>query len=796
MQKTPKVNIKGFFHNNSGYSKVNRNLALALKKSGLAVGINPTQPLNFHQAISMQGFPKFHDRESITIDSIVPTMGLESNGLYRILYTTIESSSMPNKFEDFTFFYNEVWVTSEFCKEVLLSHGFKKPVLVVPDIVDTSLYKASGEKHQFKPPLNPFVFVSVFQWGYRKGYDTLLRSYLQEFGADEPVSLLLIVHHPISKNEEIAREVSAFIKQIKPVGAPHIARCSKDIAESELPSYYRACDAFVLFSRGEGFGLPYCFREGTLLQTVKGYVPIENIKVNDMVVSGFGRVKKVTETHKNHYFGPMASLKHMLSQEEISVTYNHAFLAVCPKRGKDKRFLKHNSNPENWAPVWTRCDKLTTDHYLVYPLRKSWEQKYHTYDLLNMFPNLCNDEIYVWSKYSNQNKISTAQNIADKSGVSLRQVYHYRQDGKLSKEASQKIQTVQENLPDEPILKVKRHIRLDEDFAKLLGYYAAEGSIFSNSSGTEFSFHSNETLYHRDVERLVNKVFGLNTSTFVRGNRARVLLSSSIVAKIFSNLVGRGSRNKKIPDDIFTSPEDVIKSFLNGFINGDGGSYDYGNEISITTVSSNLARQYQKLMLDFGEFCSLYKYRDEWTCKISGCTSVSKWIEKDKRKPKSKLTSKIYRNKDFLFLRITELNFSLTSEDVYNIDVMDDKSYIAGIVSAHNCEASLCGLPVIGTNCSGQTMFLKPDNSFLVDVDESCELPAGLMPNYYDGQMFPKLGSRVVADARTLLRQVYENQKASKQKNNALKRHILSNYSMEAVAQIAGKRLREIWSSL
>ena len=39
-------------------------------------------------------------------------------------------------------------------------------------------FKKYGDKYDFGSNLNSFIFVSVFGWSYRKGYDVLLKSYL------------------------------------------------------------------------------------------------------------------------------------------------------------------------------------------------------------------------------------------------------------------------------------------------------------------------------------------------------------------------------------------------------------------------------------------------------------------------------------------------------------------------------------------------------------------------------------------------------------------------------------------
>jgi|TARA_Y100000310_G_scaffold118187_1_gene116990 glycosyltransferase involved in cell wall biosynthesis len=255
------VKIKGHFEEAGGYAKVNRNLALGLDRLGVDVCIETSgsqSELNELELRQLAKYKKKPNRNAIHIDSVVPSFGGLSTGKYNILYTTIESYSAPKQFLEALYNYNEIWVVSEFCKEILERYGIKQKIYVVPDGINTDLYVNKGDKYEFRPSLNKFVFVSVFSWSYRKGYDVLLKSYLQEFTAEDNVSLLIVsrFQNSPSRNKVIKQEIDKYVKQCE--NPPHIARCSQIIPEFMMPNLYRACNAFVLLSRGEGFCLPYC----------------------------------------------------------------------------------------------------------------------------------------------------------------------------------------------------------------------------------------------------------------------------------------------------------------------------------------------------------------------------------------------------------------------------------------------------------------------------------------------------------------------------------------------------------
>ena len=257
------VVIKGHFLDAGGYAKVNRNLALGLSTAGIDVKIDIIANKNQLDESETRQINKMIGKgtqNAVYIDSVIPSFGTMKSRKNSILYTTIESYSVTDQFLELANRYKEVWVTSDFCKEMLEGAGLKRPIFVLPDSIDINIYTEKGDKYRFKPELKKFVFLSVFGWSYRKGYDTLLKSYIKEFSGDDDVTLLLVTRfqNESKRTDIVLKEVNKYIKESGKKNPPHIVRCHKVIPESIMPSIYRACDAFVLPSRGEGFGLPYC----------------------------------------------------------------------------------------------------------------------------------------------------------------------------------------------------------------------------------------------------------------------------------------------------------------------------------------------------------------------------------------------------------------------------------------------------------------------------------------------------------------------------------------------------------
>lgn len=104
-----------------------------------------------------------------------------------------------------------------------------------------------------------FVFLSVFKWEQRKGWDVLLKAFLQEFsGADNVVLYLLTnaYHSDTNFSEKIRRFVKESNIEEPADGWAEIRVIDEHVPQSALPRLYKAADAFVLPTRGEGWGRP------------------------------------------------------------------------------------------------------------------------------------------------------------------------------------------------------------------------------------------------------------------------------------------------------------------------------------------------------------------------------------------------------------------------------------------------------------------------------------------------------------------------------------------------------------
>ena len=184
----------------------------------------------------------------------------ETGEKYRryIGYTMFETADLPRGWAEACKEMDEIWVPSNFNFESFARGGIPQDNLrIVPLGVDVDFFNPDIVPAMEIPGMKGFNFLSIFQWTKRKGWDILLKAYLKAFEQEDDCALV------IRSYRGTGLEVESLIREyIQELGyditkIPRISVISDPIASNYMPSLYKACDAFVLPTRGEGWGLPY-----------------------------------------------------------------------------------------------------------------------------------------------------------------------------------------------------------------------------------------------------------------------------------------------------------------------------------------------------------------------------------------------------------------------------------------------------------------------------------------------------------------------------------------------------------
>jgi len=119
-----------------------------------------------------------------------------------------------------------------------------------------------------------------------------------------------------------------------------------------------------------------CFTKGNIISTKLGYKPIENVEINDEILTSEGVYKKVKDIQIKPYSGVIYQVKvYGDSTQTIEVTEDHPFLYV------DKKYKNERNKVFN--PRWNTPNFFKKGDYLIVPINNKFETKeFHEFEII------------------------------------------------------------------------------------------------------------------------------------------------------------------------------------------------------------------------------------------------------------------------------------------------------------------------------------------------------------------------------------------------------------------------------
>ncbi len=144
--------------------------------------------------------------------------------------------------------------------------------------------------------------------------------------------------------------------------------------------------------------------------------------------------------------------------------------------------------------------------------------------------------------------------------------------------------------------KIKPNIKLDENFAELLGLLWAEGS------GGNLEFNNLDERLIQHYKKLMMEVFDIKENEFYFADRGRLRIRNPktiyLVLKALGYPESKKSKTLKVPGIIFKSNKNIISAFIRGVFEGDGYIGERG--IEIATASKEFANGIYYLLIRLG----------------------------------------------------------------------------------------------------------------------------------------------------------------------------------------------------
>ena len=168
-----------------------------------------------------------------------------------IQWVVFESTRIPATIQPAIQGADQVWVPSAWGHSVLTAHGIHADrIRIVPEGVDGTRFHAHGRRP--RSTARPFRFLTVGKYEQRKGIDLTIEAFAQVF-ANHPHAELVIKSNYFTNHREKHSELQG---KIADLGLNNVTLLWGEMTEAQLADLYRACDAFVLPTCAEGWGLP------------------------------------------------------------------------------------------------------------------------------------------------------------------------------------------------------------------------------------------------------------------------------------------------------------------------------------------------------------------------------------------------------------------------------------------------------------------------------------------------------------------------------------------------------------
>lgn len=257
----------GPVHDMGGYGNVSRNYLRALESIGIPVFIQSIGPN--HAEVGDQTKRWLHKLSTSQLGDRVVFIRHGLPELFRLAHqipnvvknigiTLFETDRLPEGWAAAANLMDEVWIPSRFNFSTFTRSGVSPAKLkVVPYAIDVTTYYPGRPYFPvvFSPPVKSFLFLYVFGFDYRKGYDLLINAFCREFSPNEDVSLILKVYIHSGENPEfVMNEIRSYIPQKR--FQSQIVVITDAFAEEHLIHLYQSCDVYISMDRACGWGMP------------------------------------------------------------------------------------------------------------------------------------------------------------------------------------------------------------------------------------------------------------------------------------------------------------------------------------------------------------------------------------------------------------------------------------------------------------------------------------------------------------------------------------------------------------
>lgn len=225
-------------------------------------------------------------------------------------------------------------------------------------------------------------------------------------------------------------------------------------------------------------------------------------------------------------------------------------------------------------------------------------------------------------------------------------------------------------------------VKIDQDLAWWLGWYAAEGYRVKRGHRVCFSLGGHERSIAECLDDIAFEKFGIRGTIRDLGNKLDYRVSHFALAHLAEYLVGDGAHTKVLAREMLTLPLAEQASFVDGWVGGDGHVEERGI-VTLHSVSETLLRQAREILARLG-FASNIRCQQDNSGGLASTQNAGpiyrlQWSVGQRRNISQARRDGAYWHK------ITSVETEVYEGEVWDIEVEGDHSFRAYGMGVHNC---------------------------------------------------------------------------------------------------------------
>lgn len=399
-----------------------------------------------------------------------------------------------------------------------------------------------------------------------------------------------------------------------------------------------------------------CYCPDTLITTNRGVIPIQEVLIDDLVLTHKGRFRPVTKKYVRDYNGLVNHYKTFGYNEVIKSTIDHPFWYgdnIFSSLKDEYTCLSNLNELEGLYSIST--ESFCTDFL-------------ETRDKKRLYPRSSQSKITIDQQRAIRNSDICQSKLSEQYELSQSAISYIQKDNRVPKNSIPAI------LP------------LNYELGLIIGYYAAEGSIGADGRQVSFALDEHkDTEYQKQLLQAIQKVFGFCGKSYTKKkNTKEICINSRLIAEIIKHICPGHSHDKLILHDVMFSNEDCLRGIIEGYWNGDG--HKGRKQSAGGCVNISLLNQIRIGLSYFNISSSINdKSNGMFSLLLSG-ENHSRFLSEFYNESYTHSRKQRIENIDgYSKLLIKEKHIKPYNGLVYNLEVDEDHSYSTLNATSHNC---------------------------------------------------------------------------------------------------------------